>query len=183
MNPEQQIYERLLVLRFQSGDRSAFEALVETHHDRLCYFINRFASNGHATDDIAQEVWLSVFRKLGTLREPAAFRTWLYHIARNRVFQERRGMRESEPLPEDLAAPDDSAAEERLYADQAAAIHRCLPQLSPEHREALLLWFLEEMSYAEIAEVTGASLNTVRSRLHYAKRALKAKIEEEEHGN
>jgi RNA polymerase sigma-70 factor (ECF subfamily) len=183
MNPEQQIYERLLVLRFQAGDGSAFEALVERHHARLCYFINRFASNGHATDDIAQEVWLSAYRKLGTLREPAAFRTWLYHIARNRVFQERRSTRECERLPEDLPASEDSADKDTLYADHAAAIHRCLPQLSADHREALLLWFLEEMSYEEIAEVTGASIGTVRSRLHYAKRALKAKIREEDHGS
>jgi len=182
MGPAEQLQEQVLVVRFQAGDAAAFTALVERHHASLCYFINRFGVAGQAADDIAQEVWLSAYRRLGTLREPAAFRTWLYRIARNRVLQDARGRKEEGPLPHDLPASDD-ASQDGFSKDKAEAIHRCLPLLRPEHREVLLLRFLEEMSYEEIAVVTGAELGTVRSRLHYAKMALRARIEEEDHAS
>jgi len=130
--------------------------------------------NGHAAEDALQEVWLDVFRGLPRLADAGAFTAWVYRIARDRAFRTVRGRRLHVPLTwteEPAEEPDDFSA-----AD-AEAIHLALDELPAEQREALVLRFLEGMSYEEIARVAGCELGTVRSRLHYAKRALRRALE------
>src|SRR5205807_2650388 len=97
-------------------------------------------------------------------------------LARDRAFREGRRRRPHRPL-EEFDVADAAGGVEEFSAEDAARIHRGLDALIPEHREVLVLRFIEGMAYEQIAGVVGCQLGTVRSRLHYAKRALRRIIE------
>ncbi len=171
------VYRSLLVVRCQAGDCAAFEELIALYQQPLHYFLSKMVGNRHAADDLLQEVWIEVFRGIAKLADPGAFPAWLYRIARHRALRE---LRKRQPPPaslEGLEVADDSDAEVDFSAADAERVHAALDQLSPEHREVLLLRFIEDMSYEDIARVTGCRLGTVRSRIYYAKRALRHVIE------
>ena len=174
-----QLYERMLVARCQVGDADAFEELVGRYQARLHYFLRRTLGGRAANaDDLLQEVWLEVYRSLPKLNDPAAFPAWAYRIARNRAYGEFRRVQRSVTIDAgaDCEAPADEP-DEVFDADEAKLVHECLDELTQEHREVLVLRFLEEMSYDDIADVIGCSVGTVRSRLHYAKKALRFAID------
>lgn len=168
-----QFYERLLVIRSQAGDALAFEELVATYSQRLRYFLRRLVLDATTAEDLLQDVWLDVYRGLRKLREPDAFRAWLYRIARDRAFQFVRRKRTVCQLPDDVEGTLHDSPEPEFNAEDAQRIHVALHCLSPEHREVLVLRFIEGMPYEEIARVTEINMGTVRSRIHYAKRALR----------
>jgi RNA polymerase sigma-70 factor, ECF subfamily len=171
------IYERVLVVRCQAGDEGAFAELVGRYDARLAYFLRKLV--GERADDVLQEVWLDVFRNLPRLADPQAFRAWVYRIARDRAFGLLRKSRQIEqPLGE--ADVPDEADDNGFDAEDAARIHAALDLLPPEQREVLVLRFVETMSYEAIARVTSQPLGTVRSRLHYAKQALRTILERNE---
>jgi len=181
MASEDELHERLLILRYQAGDEEAFAELVTRYHGPLAYFLRRLAKDSATAEDMLQDVWVKALRHLRTLRHPEAFRVWLYQIARRRAFNELRDRKAAFPLREDLpAAPEDGPEEKAFSAEEAPLVHRCLAALRPEHREVLLLRFLEEMPYESIAEVVGCGVGTVRSRLHYAKLALRREMQKEQ---
>lgn len=173
-----QLYERLLVVRSQAGDEAAFEELVIRYSPRLRYYLRKMLGDVGAADDAVQDVWIDVFRQVHRLVDAVAFPAWLYRIARDRAYRQiRRSHRKHQPLNDAVLAEDTSSEEDVLSAEEAEEIHKALDTLAPEHREVLVFRFLEEMSYEAIAEVTACPVGTVRSRLHYAKRALRQALE------
>jgi RNA polymerase sigma-70 factor (ECF subfamily) len=171
------VLDDILVIQARSGDLAAAERLVERHQASLRYFLIRMLGPRDAVDDLAQEVWLAVFRQLRGLKSAEAFSTWMYRIARNRVYDLLRKARAFEELPDDIPAAGE--AEDEFTPEDAAKVNRCLGLLNPAHREVLLLRFLENMSYEQIAEVVGLALGTVKSRIHHAKLLLRQKMEHE----
>jgi RNA polymerase sigma-70 factor (ECF subfamily) len=173
----ERLYERLLVLRCQAGDEMAFAELVELYAPRLRYFLRKMLSGTHAVEDALQDVWLDVFRAVPRLADPAAFPAWVYRIARDRACRNLRSLRR---VPRSLVESDlaEGAEDEDTFsAEDAARIHAALDELAPEQREGLVLRFLEEMTYEDIARVVGCPAGTVRSRIHYGKRALRRALE------
>lgn len=172
----ERLHERLLVLRCQTGDETAFAELVGRYHGRLRYYLRKMLGDAHQADDTLQEVWLDAFRALPRLHDPGAFAAWLYRIARDRASRVwRRGHRATEPLDASTLVAPDSEAD--FAPEDAAVIHAALDRLTAEHREVLLLRFVEDMSYEQIAAVTSVPVGTVRSRLHHAKQALRRLLE------
>jgi RNA polymerase sigma-70 factor (ECF subfamily) len=182
MNPIDQALERVLVLRCQTGDARALEDLYRRYQRPLGYYLRRLLDDDEqAAADAQQEVWLTVYRRVRGLRAPEAFAVWLYRIAHSRAVN-RLGRRRFEASSLDdpdvgAVAADDSTEADRFSPEDAADIHRALGALRPEHREVLVLRFMEDLSYEQIADVTGCNLGTVRSRLHYAKAALRRELE------
>ncbi len=130
-----------------------------------------------AADDLLQETWIDVYRKINRLQRLEAFKTWLYRIARDKAYRELRRL-PWQPAPLDGNLWDTVAAAEVAFtADEAEAVRAALDQLPVEQRDVLVLRFMDEMTYEEIADVTGCPVGTVRSRIHYAKLALRAKLE------
>jgi len=172
------IYEQVLVLRCQAGDDGAFTELVALYGGRIAYFVRRLMGHDESVDDVLQETWLAAFRGLADLRSPAALPVWLYRIARNQACRHLRHRTAWQEMPEDVAAPDGPADDPPFGPEQAAAVHRGLARLAPPHREVLVLRFLEDMTYDDIAEVTGCPVGTVRSRIHYARQALRREMED-----
>ena len=181
-NNLEQAYELTLVVRSQLGDEAAFEELLRRYSPRLRFYVGKMLHERHENaEDLLQEIWLSAYRALPKLRDAAAFRAWLFSIAHARVCREFRR------APADLHLLDESQLEavvgdsEANVAVDTEEVRLKLDQLSTEHREALVLRFLEDMSYEEIARVTGNTLGTVRSRIHYAKQALRRALTEKEY--
>jgi RNA polymerase sigma-70 factor (ECF subfamily) len=169
------LYVRVLVLRCQVGDEAAFAELVERYAPRLRYYLRKMLGDAHAAEDALQDVWLDVFRGVGRLADVGAFTAWVYRIARDRAC---RTARQRQRTPAALLEADEPVEDgEELALADAEAIHQALDLLTPEHREVLVLRFLEDMSYEDVARVAGCELGTVRSRLHYAKRALRRALE------
>jgi RNA polymerase sigma-70 factor (ECF subfamily) len=171
----ERVYRTVLVVRCQAGDRAAFEELVELYQPRLRYFLAGMIGDDHAADDLLQEVWFDVFRGVARLADPGAFPAWLYRVARHRALGE---LRKKRPQVYSLEGVDPAEEEEDFSAEDAERVHAALGRLAPEHREVLLLRFVEGMTYEDVAGITGCPLGTVRSRIHYAKRALRRVLEE-----
>ena len=175
-----QIHERLLVLCAQEGNREAFSRLIDVYDRKLIYFIQRILGHIDGALDVLQSVWLIVHRKLTTLQSPDAFRVWIYRIAHDQAISElRRKLIRPTPVDdlEEVLVTDEQCAEVTAF-ENAELVHQGLKELSIEHRRVLTLRFLEDMSIEEIAQVIGAHAGTVKSRLHYAKLALRRQIEE-----
>jgi RNA polymerase sigma-70 factor (ECF subfamily) len=180
MNTKPTLADTVLVLRCQLGDEAAFERLVANYSPKVRYYVWRLAGRQHQEEDILQAIWLAVWSQLPKLRNPEAFRAWLYRIARNIALQGLRNRVDHVPLEDDHPAPAD--AEERFSKEEAAAVHAALDAISPAHKEVLVLRFLEDMSYEEIAEIVGCSVGTVRSRIYYGKKHLRSIMEARGYG-
>ena len=176
-NEIDRLYERVLVLRCQTGDEAAFEELVARYNRHLHGYMTRMMGDGHRADDALQDAWLDVFRNLPRLLDAGAFRAWLFRIARNRVYRTLRKRRIDVDTtdPDDVSTASDNApGSSEIDVEQ---VHRALDRLAPAHREVLVLRFLDGLSYEEIASVVGCPLGTVRSRIHNAKRTLRRTLE------
>lgn len=176
MSSREQLIEQMLILRCQMGDSRALARLIERYQAPLRYFISRLLDDAQASEDILQETWLTVIRRIHSLRKPDAFSTWLYRIARNKVYQQLRKKKALAELNENITVPNEND-DDAFSLDDVAKVHRCLKELRPEHREVLMLCFLEQMSYQQISEVLDCNLGTVKSRVYYAKLALKKELE------
>src|SRR5262249_2889927 len=140
------IYETVLVLRCRAGDVSAFEELVERYSPRLRYYLRKLLGDVHGAEDALQDVWLDAFRGLPKLNDPGAFRAWLYRVTRDRAFRTLRRRRAYHPFV-DMELLDHAPEDDPFRVEDSARIHAALDRLAPEHREVLVLRFLEGMPY------------------------------------
>ena len=176
------IQEEIWVLQAQQGDEEAFGRLMDLYDRKLVYYLMRFTASLEQALDVAQDVWISVFRGLKKLRNPSVFRAWLYQIAHAKVVtQVRKNVREEEILESFSAEQEQSLSSEEPISGDPELVRSALTALSREHRAVLVLRFLENMSLEEMAHVLQCQLGTVKSRLHYAKEALRQQINIEAH--
>jgi RNA polymerase sigma-70 factor, ECF subfamily len=175
------IQEELLALRCRRGEKAALEELVRTWEKRLFYFIRRLVDNEADAWDVLQQTWVRALSGIGALREPRSLGPWLYRVARHAAFNHGQVRATYRQLLQDYpAAPpadDDSAREEFENAEQ---VHHGLLQLSLPHREVLTLFFLEDFPVEAIAHILDVPVGTVKSRLHHAKKALRAVLGKED---
>jgi RNA polymerase sigma-70 factor (ECF subfamily) len=175
----QHIYEQTLIVRSQLGDASAFRELLGIYAPRLLAFVRKLmAHSAEGAEDLAQEIWVAIYHGLPSLLDVRKFHSWAFRIARDRVYREfRRRKLPVEPLHE-MAEEEVPVLCDATSTLDVEELQHCLASLSVGHREVLMLRFFEEMDYDEIARVTRSTLGTVRSRLHYAKRALRRAVEQ-----
>ena len=172
-----QLYERLLVLRCQAGDEAALEELIARYSTGLRFFLAKLIGNSDAADDLLQETWIDVYRKISRLQDAGAWVSWLYRIARDKAYRHlRRKPRESEG-DDDACVQLLAVEEERFTEEDTQDLRAALDRLPTEQREILVLRFVYGMSYQQVAEVVARPVGTVRSRIHYAKLALRQKLE------
>jgi RNA polymerase sigma-70 factor (ECF subfamily) len=173
MDGENRIRYEWLALRCQSGETGAFEDLIAVMERPLLYYATSLTGNPDSALDVLQEVWIRAFRGIRKLKDPGSLRSWLYSITHGIAVDRIRKNYSREQAEKVQFEELDEAAEPSFAQEDAAAIHRALSQIGLRHREVLVLHFLEDLSLAEIAAVVGCSEGTVRSRIHYAKRAMK----------
>lgn len=156
--------------RCQRGDRNAFAEIVRLWERPLFYYLRRLAPTEADTWDILQETWLKVFRAIRRLRDPRTLPAFLYTTARHAAISRfRLRMNDDQPLPLEEPAGNFTF----VAFENAEVVHDALDRLPLTQREALTLYFLEDLSIDEIARVVGVAVGTVKSRLHYGKQALK----------
>lgn len=169
------VRQRLLVLRCQAGDERAFAELFETFGSRSLRYLRGLVGNDDA-DDVHQEVWLSVYRRIAGLADPAGFRTWLLTTTRNRAIDHlRKRNRNAGFLETGDTEHREIRSEETASLDEweQSWLQTSITRLPGAQREALVLRYWDDLSYGEIAVIVGCSVGTVRSRLHNAKAALR----------
>lgn len=175
----EQIEVRLLILRSQQGDPDAFRRLVERFDRRLLYFVTSLINDPEQSLDVSQETWLSVFRQFPKLSSPAAFRTWVYKIAYGKSVELLRKLQRLPRTGDGVLLPEAAASEnDYVQLENAELVHSALSRLTIDHREVLVLHFMENMSVDDMAQVLGCPPGTVKSRMHYARLAIRLVIEE-----
>jgi RNA polymerase sigma-70 factor (ECF subfamily) len=178
------IRQQVLVVKCQAGDAAAFEALYLLHRERLGYYLRRLLDGDEAAGaDVQQDVWLTVVRKIARLKAPKAFTVWLYRIARTRALDRLKSSDRAVRLESDAepgAMQNVCESEPEFSPADAAAIHAALAKLNHAHRDVLLLRFMQDLSYEQIAEITGCPFGTVASRLFQAKQALRRELENQQ---
>ena len=172
--------ELLLISRARGGDREAFGALVEQYRDNVYRLAYRMCGNAYDADEAAQEAFVAAWRALPNFRGDAKFSTWLYRLTTNAAIDVMRREKRHQTVGDgemiDVADDADSPQETVERTEQQEAVQEALATLSEEYREVLLLRYMEELDYAEIAEVLQLPSGTVKSRINRAKAALKAAL-------
>lgn len=178
------------MLRVKRGDREAFATLVEKYKQPLFNFIFRTLRDETETEDLAQNVFLQVYKSRARYERTAKFSTWLFTIARNLCLNEirRRSRHPAESLEESHTDHEDLPprqyedkrvflpTETMLHGELAQKIEEALAELPENQRTAILLCRQDELSYEEIAKVLGCSLSATKSLIHRGRETLKEKL-------
>jgi RNA polymerase sigma-70 factor, ECF subfamily len=174
MEQETRARDEWLALRCQSDEPGAYEALVSRFENPLIYYATKLTGDRDRALDVVQNAWIRVFKGIKKLKTPGSVRPWLYSIVHGLAVDEVR----SEQVRSKAEEPEweEMADSKPFRPENAIAIHAALDRLERAHREVLTLFFLEEFSVAEIAEVTGCPEGTVKSRLYYARKSMRELI-------
>ena len=177
--------DEALVARYQRGDVAAFEALLDRHRTGVFRFLCRFVGDAARADDLAQDCWLRFIRAAPRWKDGGRFKTWLYAVARNLATDAARRATHRNHEPLDLVpgrrardGVDGAARAPEGDVLLRSALERAIAALPDEQREVFLLREYEGITFAEIAEVTGAPVPTVKSRMRYALEALREALQE-----
>lgn len=174
--------EHLPVQQARAGEPGAWDALFQRFQRPLYVYVYELVHDEQAALDAVQETFIAAVRHIGGLREDAKFPGWLFGIAHQKCLQRWRRQNRDELLQDELAGGaaelDDSPDDLLIRREQEAEFMNLLNQMPPPQRSVLLLHFIEDFSLEEIAGITDASLGTVKSRMHYAKKALRKLWEE-----
>jgi len=184
MNPGADANDDLLMLAWVGGDVAAFEILYARHRGPLYRFLLRQLRNQALADECFQDVWQRVIAARAGWKPEAAFSTWLFRIAHNRLNDHWRAAKHRPPPPEDAderaaRVPDPSTPDRELSDfEQRRRLQRAMEELPEEQREVLLLRLEQELSLEEIGAITGVGRETVKSRLRYAMDKLRQRLNE-----
>ena len=184
MNAGADTDDDVLMLAWAAGDAASFELLYARHRVSLYRFLLRQLRDPALADEFFQDVWQRVIAARQGWKPEAAFRTWLFRIAHNRLGDHWRGLKHRPPAPGDAderaaRVPDPSSPERELSEfEQRRRLQRAIEELPEEQREVVLLRLEQELSLEEIGEITGVGRETVKSRLRYAMEKLRARLNE-----
>jgi len=163
---------------------ATFEDLAVPLFDQLYTFARWLTQDTAEAEDVVQEAYAKALKGFASFRPGTNFRAWMYRILRNCFLSSRTGLKATVPLDvdgEQDVLPTDGATPESILLEQTGRqqVQQALAELPVHFREILLLCEVEEMSYGEIAETLGIPAGTVMSRLHRARKALRARLQEE----
>lgn len=182
--------ERVLLEKARNGDVEAFERLIEGYQKRVYNIALRMIGNPEDANDLAQEVFIRIFKSIGSFKEQSAFSTWIYRITTNVCLDElrRRKNRNVISLDEEVQV-DDGGMQRQIASDkpqpdqllEQAEMKRmvlaAINTLKDEHKTAIILRDIQGFSYEEIANIVKCPEGTVKSRINRARQALKEILE------
>jgi RNA polymerase sigma-70 factor (ECF subfamily) len=184
--------ERTLLRRLRDRDEHAFRELLEGYRDRVYNITYRMLGNRAEAEDVAQEVFITVFKTIDSFREESKFSTWLYRVAvnhcKNRIkYLARRHDRDRDELDENSQHANGAIANVVVRMSQPdralegvqmeVILQKAIESLDDDHRIVVVLRDVEDLSIEEICEITGLPDGTVKSRLHRARLALRKKLQ------
>ncbi|MFN8372281.1 MAG: RNA polymerase sigma factor [Anaerolineae bacterium] len=179
--------ESNLLLKVKEGDEDAFQQLQTELEPQIRRFVRRLIGSSHAEDDIIQDTFIALYRNLERIEPIEKLRPYLYGIARNRCYTELRQTRRYESISLDDEPEIDFGEASITLADDATPpeevthwlmlhleVQQAMKKLPEVQRQVLLMYSEENLSYQEIAEIMNTSVGTIKSRIFYAKRALRS---------
>jgi RNA polymerase sigma-70 factor (ECF subfamily) len=170
------------VKRVQRGDTDSFEILVRRHQKAIFNLVYRLLGDYDEATEIAQEVFLSAFKSIHQFRGEANFSTWLYRIGLNHASTRRKNLRSAQqrhiPLDGTEVIADCAAdpAKDVEHKEIQNRVQQALDSLDPEDARIILLRDLQDVTYEDVSEMLDIPIGTVKSRLHRARQALRARL-------
>lgn len=190
--PEQKAADSAVVEAVLAGDAAAYRSLVERYQRRIYAMVTGMVRDKEEARDLTQDAFIKAYKNLDRFRKDSSFYTWLYRIAMNVAIDHLRkhGKRKNVEFDEKIGTADgDGSLDDRhRIGDPAKELARkqlgdkifdALDQLSPEHRQIVILREVDGLSYKEIADTLELAEGTVMSRLFYARRKLQGMLKEE----
>jgi RNA polymerase sigma-70 factor (ECF subfamily) len=169
--------EQLPVPQAKAGEPEAWDALFRRYQLPLYVYVFELVHDEQTSLDLVQETFIAAVRHIGSLRDDKKFGSWLFGIAHQKCIQRWRKQGREEVLldeiPESAEKFEDGPDDLLIRREQETEFMNLLNQLPLPQRSVLLLHFVEDFSLEEIAGITGTNPGTVKSRMHYAKRALR----------
>src|ERR1039458_729594 len=176
--------EQLPVLQAKAGEPEAWDILFRRYQLPLYVYVFELVHDEQTSLDLVQETFIAAVRHIGSLRDDAKFGSWLFGIAHQKCLQRWRKQNREEILLDEIPdVPDESENNPDdllIRQEQETEFMILLNQLPLPQRSVLLLHFVEDFSLEEISRITEVQLGTVKSRMHYAKRALRKLLDEKE---
>ena len=180
-------FDAELMLRVKEGDGASFDVLLEKHRSTVVHFLYRMVQNHAVAEELAQEVFLRVYRSRSTYEPTARFTTWLFRIAthlalnalrdgKNERFQERLDDDTSDMPVRQVSDRRPSVEQSMVYQAKLEEIRRAIAALPQKQRAAVLMHKYEEMEYSQIAKVLSCSESAVKSLLFRAYETLRARL-------
>jgi RNA polymerase sigma-70 factor (ECF subfamily) len=165
----------------RAGNSNAYAQLYERYKTNVYAYCYRLLQNQSSAEDALQNTFMKAYQSISTLDDPAAFKYWLFMIARNEVYTILRKARSNGPTKsvddsEDIW-DEHTPLSEAVQTNNADIVQESLAQLKTEYREVLILREYEQLTYVEIAALTGDTESSVKSRLFKARKALTKKLE------
>ncbi len=171
--------DQQLVEQAKLGNREAFAEIYTRHRDGVYDYCLRFTKDADSAKDILHETFLRMFTGLGGMRNGTVLRVWLLSIARNSALNSIRKSNWTETLDGDPLSEDDSPFEKMIRDEQSRSVKLLIESLKPSLREVIVLREYEELTYHEIALVTGLSEENVKIRIYRARKAIVSELKKE----
>lgn len=176
-----------LMLRVRQGDPASFELLLERHRGPVIHFLYRMVQNQAVSEELAQEVFMRVFRSRHTYEPSAKFTTWLFriatHLALNRIrdgrkekLQDRLDDHAADSAPKQLAGRDPTVEQVLVYRVRLQEVRNAIESLPVKQRAAVMMHKYKEMEYSQIASVLSCSDSAVKSLLFRAYETLRGRL-------
>lgn len=170
--------ERTLVQQIQSGDRQAFERLLDQYEARVYRLALRYTDSVPDAEDVTQEIFLALYKSIGSFRGQSALGTWIYRVAMNHCLEYRRRKKpDNVPLNEELMLVSSDWRDDPVQAadrrELSERMEEAIGRLSPVHRDVILLHEMQGLTYQEVAAALDVPVGTVKSRLSNALRRLR----------
>ena len=173
-----QIYDELLVMKCQQGDKEAFDELIERWQKRLWHYACRITGSESAAWDIVQETWLAIIKGLSKLKDTAVFPQWAFRIANNKCTDWLRKQHWQSKLNKQLEERmQNQPDKERNSDEKTESLRAAVGKLPPDRRALLSLRYHEGFDVAQIAEIIGVPEGTIKSRLHRTVNELRQLVE------
>lgn len=173
------LQEKHLVELVAGGDSAAFRQLYDLSYGKVSRYVQKMVRDSSLVDDILVQTYTVAWQKSAAFKGTGRITTWLIGIARNIAFREFKKVKESVPFEEEYSAADTQSQFQVEVESTNVALKAALQTLKVKHREILELVFYQEFSYAEVAELTDIPVNTVKTRVFHAKKALKEVLEKQ----
>jgi RNA polymerase sigma-70 factor (ECF subfamily) len=180
--------DSMLARKAQRGDRQAFEAILARYERPIFSFIYHFFQDSALCEDLTQETFLRAYRFIRSFRPGEKLSTWLFSIAKNLCIDELRRMRKGKTVQIDAVDPETFVADgpaggnpmsATIQVQEGEILRRAIARLPEKYRACLILFYFNELSYEEIAEVMKISLSNTKILLFRGKKMLSARYKEE----